>query len=272
MRLFYLLMVLFSATYVNGYSQDIYDCPNTTCYLASNSVVKPLCRANNLRAIPIVTEKRACTCPCIVSCQDSTCNLAYDSIVDPLCHANKSLSSIPIIVDGEACTCACYNSLSVVYDAIPWFRKISSTFGEAKSMRLLVTKFRTKMNASSVKGLLIDMKEDLTLIQQATTESIKNTPSKKVINDAWEEIHEYIDITIKINPAADNKIHDEAEHVLQLIESLAKKIPNALSELETELFIEIHEYLKRASESTRNKYLADIKKLHDANQELLKLN
>jgi len=168
--------------------------------------------------------------------------------------------------NGQPCACSCSGVSSHL---ITLLEQISLILQQAKSSQSLTTILRKNINTldlDTLKTMFTSMKLDLSEIQKVT--------SNQVSTEGWQEIYEYIDNIIKLNPSVDSKsnIHQQVETTLKLIESKSVSISKSLAQLEAEIYSKTLEKLNDASETAKKYFLPQLEAIHEANKELLKLN
>ncbi|MDM8564715.1 hypothetical protein QUF74_03590 [Candidatus Halobeggiatoa sp. HSG11] len=208
-------------------------------------------------------------------CKCSFCK-EKESVIRNTCNSNKwgENHGIPMLENrknNKLCVCLCTNigictlSTEIQYK-ITLLKQISLVFQQAKSLRRQITTLRKNiktLDLDTLKTMLTDMKQDFKEIQAVT--------NNQVSTEGWQEIYEYIDNVIKINPAVDNKsyIHQQVETTLKLIKPTSASIPNLLAQLEAQIYLETHEMLNQASETERKYFLPQLEAIHNANQKLI---
>jgi len=151
---------------------------------------------------------------------------------------------------------------------ITLLEQISLVFQQAKSSQRLITTLRKNINTldlDTLKTMFTNMKQDFSEIQKMMTANNQGTA------ESWQEVYEYIDNVIRLNPSVDSKsnIHQQVETTLKLIESKSVSISKSLAQLEGEIYLETSEMLNKVSETERNYFLPQLEKIHNANQQLI---
>jgi len=200
-------------------------------------------------------------------CPRIHCNFKKNEI-DALCGGFGDDFGILVIENGNSCVCSCSGVFSHL---IILLEQISLTFQQTKSLRRLTTTLRKNINTldlNTLKTMFTNMKQDFSDIQKMMTASNQGTA------ESWQEIYEYIDNVIKLNPSVDSKsnIHQQIETTLKLIELKSASISKSLAQIEAEIYSKTLEKLNDASETAKKYFLPQLEAIHEANQELLRLN
>ena len=204
-------------------------------------------------------------------CSRKLCEKDIQKDIKSLCHVFHY--SVPLTVDPKtSCACPCKYALEkgfpMIHREITLFKPISLIFLQAKLLRRSITTLRkiiNKLDLDTLETMLSEMKQDFSQIQKMVT------ASNQGIAESWQEIYEYIDNVVKLNPSVDSKsnIHQQVETTLKLIESKSVSISKSLAQLEAKIYLETREMLNKASESERNYFLPQLDKIHKANQQLI---